>query len=110
MEGELFTISLMENVQPFGVKAPWLIPFAYQEKLRSEMDSLQQQDIIATGSTTLRVVFADSVAPKKETDDIILYVDLSKLNRFSVGRDTSLPCQQKQWLILQQVKHKRLPS
>ena len=33
MEGELFTISLMENAQPFSVKTPRAVPFAYQEKL-----------------------------------------------------------------------------
>ena len=40
MEGELFTISLMENAQLFSVKTPRAVPFAYQEKLRQELDSL----------------------------------------------------------------------
>ena len=33
MEGELFMISLMENAEPFCVRAPRSIPFAYREKL-----------------------------------------------------------------------------
>ena len=46
IEKELFTKLLMENIQTFSVKAPWTVPFAYQEKLWRELDLLQQQDII----------------------------------------------------------------
>ena len=47
MQRELLKISLMENAEPFCVKAPRSIPFAYHEKLRQELDSLLHQDIIA---------------------------------------------------------------
>jgi len=34
MEGELFTICLLEGAEPFCVKASQSIPFAYREKLK----------------------------------------------------------------------------
>ena len=43
IEGELFTISLMEDTQPFRVKAPRSVSFAYCEKLCQKLDSLHQQ-------------------------------------------------------------------
>ena len=82
MEGELFKISLMENAQPFSVKAPRAVPFAYREKLQQELDSLQQQDIIAPVVQPTEWCAPIVVAPKKGTDDIRLCVDLSKLNRY----------------------------
>ena len=82
MEGELFKISLMENAQPFSVKAPRAVPFAYREKLQQELDSLQQQDIIAPVAQPTEWCAPIVVAPKKGTDDIRLCVDLSKLNRY----------------------------
>ena len=82
MEGELFKIALMENAQPFSVKAPRAVPFAYREKLRQELDSLQQQDIIAPVAQPTEWCALIMVAPKKGTDDIRLCVDLSKLNRY----------------------------
>ena len=82
MEGELFTISLMDDAQPFSVKAPRSIPFAYREKLHQELDSLQQQDIIALVTQPTEWCVPIVVTPKKGTDDIRLCVDLSKLNRY----------------------------
>ena len=82
MEGELFTISLMDDAQPFSVKAPRSIPFAYREKLRQELDSLQQQDIIAPVTQPTEWCAPIVVTPKKGTEDIRLCVDLSKLNRY----------------------------
>ena len=46
MEGEVFTISLMEDAEPFCVKAPRSIPFAYCDQLKKDLDLLQQQGII----------------------------------------------------------------
>ena len=64
MEGEHFKISLMENAQPFSVKTPRAVPFAYREKLRQELDSLQQQDIIAPVAQPTEWC-ADSGGPKE---------------------------------------------
>ena len=76
MAKELFKISLMENAQPFSVKAPWAVPFAYREKLQKELDSLQQQDIITPVVQPTEWCAPIVVALKKGTDDIRLCVDL----------------------------------
>ena len=47
MEGEQFTITLQEDAISFCLKTPWTVPFAYWEKLKNELDLLQQQGIIA---------------------------------------------------------------
>lgn len=43
MTGETFAIALMEGAKPFCVKAPRTVPFAYRDKLKNELDQLQQQ-------------------------------------------------------------------
>ena len=82
MEGETFTISLMEGAKPFCVKAPRTIPFAYRDKLKKELDQLLQQGIITPVSEPTEWCAPVVVAPKKDTDRIRLCVDLSKLNRY----------------------------
>ena len=82
MEGELFKISLMEDAELFCIKAPCSIPFAYREKLRQELDSLQEQDIITPVTEPTKWCAPIVVTPKKGTDDIRQCVDLSKLNKF----------------------------
>ena len=42
MKGEKFTISLMDKAVPFCVKAPRTVPYAYREKLREELELLQE--------------------------------------------------------------------
>ena len=51
MEGEEICITLRENAKPFCVRAPRTVPFAYREKLKAELDLLQQQGIIAPVTT-----------------------------------------------------------
>ena len=47
MDGEQFCITLVENAVPFCVKTPRTVPFAYRDKLKAELELLQQQGIIA---------------------------------------------------------------
>ena len=47
MEGEKFHISLVEGGVPFCVKTPQSIPFAYREKLKAKLQTLQDHGIIA---------------------------------------------------------------
>jgi len=46
MEGEKFHITLIDDAVPFCVKTPQAIPFAYRDKLKVELDLLQEQGII----------------------------------------------------------------
>ena len=83
MDGERFHIALAENAIPFCVKTPRTVPFAYRDKLKAELELLQQQGIIAPVTETTRWCAPIVVTPKKGTDCIRMCVDLSKLNRLS---------------------------
>ena len=82
MEGETFAIALMEGAKPFCVKTPRTVPFAYRDKLKKELDQLQQQGIITPVTEPTEWCSPIVVTPKKGTERIRLCVDLSKLNRY----------------------------
>ena len=82
MEGEVFTISLMEGAEPFCVKAPRSIPFAYREQLKKELDLRQQQGIITPVTEVTEWCAPIVVISKKGTDRIRVCVELSRLNRY----------------------------
>ena len=82
MKGEKFTISLMDKAVPFCVKAPRTVPYAYWEKLREELELLQEQGIIAPVTEVTEWCAPIVVAPKKGSDRIRMCVDLSRLNRY----------------------------
>ena len=77
MEGEKFHISLVEGAVPFCVKTPRSIPFAYREKLKAELQTLQDQGIIAPVTQVTEWCAPIVVTPKKGTDKIRICVDLS---------------------------------
>lgn len=47
MEGEYFHIALTDDAKPFCIHTPHTIPFALRDKLKDELDLLQEQNIIA---------------------------------------------------------------
>ena len=46
MTGEEFHILLTDNAKPFYVNTPRSIPFMYHNKLKSELELLQRQNIV----------------------------------------------------------------
>ena len=82
MDGETFHITLTEDAQPFCVNTPRAIPFAFRDKLKAELDLLQEQGIITPITEPTEWCARIVVTPKKGTDKIRMYVDLSRLNRF----------------------------
>ena len=82
MEGEQFHISLTENAIPFCVKTPRSIPFAYRDKLKAELNLLQDQGIVAPVTEVTEWCAPIVVTPKKGTDRIRMCIDLSRLNRY----------------------------
>ena len=80
MEGEQFHIALMDDAKPFCVNTSRTIPYAYREKLKAELQSLEEQGMIAPLSYPTEWCAPIIVAPKKGTDDIRMCVDLSHLN------------------------------
>lgn len=47
MEGELFRIALTEDAKPLCVHTPCTIPYGFRDKLKAELELLQEQNIIA---------------------------------------------------------------
>ena len=84
MEGEQFHIRLQEDAVPFCVKTPRVVPFAYRDKLKEELDLLQQQGIVTPVTEATRWCAPIVVTPKKGTECVRMCVDLSKLNKFVV--------------------------
>ena len=82
MDGEKFHIALIGDTKPFCVKAPRAIPFAYGDKLKEELDLLQQQGIRAPVTEPTEWCVPIVVTPKKDTKDIRMYLDLSHLNKY----------------------------
>ena len=82
MQGEEFHIQLSDDAKPFFVKIPRVIPFAYRDKLKAELQTLQEQGIITPVTHPTEWCAPIVVTPKKDTDNIRLCVDLSRLNRY----------------------------
>ena len=82
MEGEQSHIHLTDNAKPFRVSTPRTIPFAYHEKLKTELELLQKQNIIAPITEATESFAPIVVTPKKNSDSIHMCVDLSHLNRY----------------------------
>ena len=82
MDGEKFHIALTDNAEPFCVHTPRAIPFAFRDKLKAELDLLQEQGVIAPVTEPTEWCAPIVITPKKGTDKIRMCVDLSHLNRF----------------------------
>ena len=82
MKGEEFHINLTQDAQPFCIKTPRSVPFAYRDKLKEELDHLQAQGIIAPVTHPTEWCAPIVVTPKKDSKKIRLCVDLSHLNRY----------------------------
>ena len=91
MQGEQFHISLLDSVKPFCVNMPRAIPFAYRDKLKAELNLLEEQQIIAPITTATEWCAPIVVTPKKNTDRIRMCVHLSHINRY-VRRERYQSC------------------
>ena len=82
MDGEQFHIALTDEAKPFCVKTPRAVPFAYRDKLKAELETLQEQGIITPVTYPTEWCAPIVVTPKKESDSIRMCVDLTHLNRY----------------------------
>ena len=80
IDGEKFRINLIDNATPFYVSAPRTIPYAYRDKVK--LETLQSQGIIERVTEPTDWCAPIVVAPKKNSDNIRLCVDFSKLNKY----------------------------
>ena len=86
-----FTFILRVMLNHFFITSPRSIPYAYRDKLATELESLQQQHIVAPVIEPTDWYAPIAVTPKKNTDSIRMCVDLSHLNR-SVQREQFQSC------------------
>lgn len=82
MDGEQFRIVLAEDAIPFHVKTPHTVPFAFRDKLKAELELLEQQGIIVPVTEATHWYAPIMVTPKKGTERIRMCVNLFKLNQF----------------------------
>ena len=82
MPDEQFYIYLTDSYEPFNVRAPRPVPYAYRDKLREKLDQMVRDNVIAPVTTPTEWCAPIVVTPKKDSDDIRLCVDLSKLNKY----------------------------
>ena len=85
MARETFHIHLKDNAKPFFVRSPRMIPYTNRGKVQKELQSLQAQEIIepVTELTEWRAPIV--VTQKKNSGDIRICVDFSKLNKYVQG-------------------------
>ena len=55
----------MDDAKPFCVNTPWSIPFAYHDKLQTDLDILERQQIIAPVTTPTEWRTHIIVTPKR---------------------------------------------
>ena len=82
MPDEQFHIYLTDSYEPFNVRGPRPVPYAYRDKLREKLDQMVRDNVIAPVTTPTEWCAPIVVTPKKDSDDIRLCVDLSKLNKY----------------------------
>ena len=82
MTGNEFHISLIDDAKPFCVNTPRSIPFMYHDKLKSGLELLQRQNIVAPITEATEWCAPIVVTPKKNSDNIRMCVDLLHLNRY----------------------------
>ena len=84
MQGEEFCIRLKDNAQPFCVNTPRFVPYPYRDKLKEEISMLLSLGIIEPVTEPTKSCAPIVVTPKKDSDDVRLCVDFSKLNKHAL--------------------------
>ena len=82
MPDEQFYIYLTDSYEPFNVCAPRPVPYAYRGKLREKLDQMVHDNAIAPVTTPTEWCAPIVLTPKKDSHDIRLCVDLSKLKNY----------------------------
>ena len=65
MDSERFHITLTKDAKPFWVNTPRKVPFAFPDKLKAELDLLQDQGVIAPVTEPTELCSHIIVMPKR---------------------------------------------
>ena len=68
--------------KPFFVNTPRFVPYAFRDKLEKEIALLEAQSVIKAVTEPTEWCAPIVVTPKKNSDDVRLCVDFSKLNKY----------------------------
>ena len=82
MEGEPFKIILSSNAKPHSVSTPRRVPLPLMEKLRSELNELEESGIIKQITSPTEWCAPIVVASKKDSAKIRLCIDFRQLNQY----------------------------
>ena len=84
MKGRPVRITLMDGAIPFKLYKPYTTPLHYEERLRKKLDDMLAKGIIERVPSDEIPVWTAGlvVADKKDSNDIRVTVDLSKLNKY----------------------------
>jgi hypothetical protein len=88
---EVYKIRQTANTVPYAVSAPRRVPLPLQEKVRAKLDELLGLDVIRPVTTPTLWCAPIVVIPKKDSKDIRLCVDLTKLNESVMRENYPLP-------------------
>ena len=80
MTGSPMRIHLKEDAQPFSIHTPRLIPLAFQEAVKAELESMVTQGIITPVDDEPAAWCHPLVAVAKNNGGVRITTDLSKLN------------------------------
>ena len=75
-------IHLKEDAQPFAIYNPRLIPLAYQDPVKSQLDSMVAQGVIAPVGDDPSSWYHPMVVVAKVNGGVRITTDLSRLNTF----------------------------
>ena len=73
-------INLKKDAQPFIIYTPRLIPLAYQDLVKSQLDSIVAQGVIAPAGDDPSLWCHSMVVIAKANGAVLITVDLSRLN------------------------------
>ena len=89
--GQEYTIKMKENAKPFALSAPRRVPLPYQNKVKEELERLQNLGVIRPVTSPTEWCAPIVVVPKANSEAVRLCVDLTKLNESVMRENYPLP-------------------
>ena len=81
MKGEPMRIPLNDDAVPFSLSTARNIPYGWRDKVKNKLEQMVENGIISEVTEPTQWCHPIVIQPKKDSEDIRLCVDLTKLNR-----------------------------
>ena len=82
MSGGSMQIPLYENATPFSITTARNVPYGWRDKLKKQIDDMVAKEIIVEVTEPTQWCHPIVIQPKKDSDEIRLCVDLTRLNKY----------------------------